>query len=169
MVVALLKRAQSDADKHPVTPLEALVHPKTAPLLPKTTGELDTVIGPPPESVVVGVLEMSLPPDTSASCPFVQGDVVDRPSKEIVPVVVMVPPRTGHVVPIEDTVALDVLQVVHPRETVPPSETAPPPVSGEFAVTVTEEAASCELPMVEDEIIIPLVSSARSLVAVRPG
>lgn len=63
-------------------------------------------------------------------------EVVARPPQVIVPVVVIVPPLIGHVVPIEETDAFEVLQVVQVRVSVPPRENVPPPPSGELVVMV---------------------------------
>lgn len=70
-----------------------------------------TVLADPVEDVAT--LVSSLPELTKARFPMVHGDVVEIPSKAIVPDVVIVPPVTGHVVAIEETVAFDVLQVEH--------------------------------------------------------
>ena len=52
-----LNAFQSAPVKQPVTPEEAEVQPSTAPLAPITTGEFETVIGPPPARVVVATPE----------------------------------------------------------------------------------------------------------------
>src|SRR3979411_2780404 len=77
---------------------------------PRTVKEVHETV-PEHVALVVATVPSSLSDVQYARFPIVGAAEVATPPKVSVPVVVIVPPMTGHVVAIEDTVALLVLQL----------------------------------------------------------
>ena len=84
VLVAVWRKPQSRAVIQPATPLEADVHPRTAPLAPITTGVFETVIGPPPARVVVATPNTPAAPFDTRRLLDAGCDVVARPTQLIV-------------------------------------------------------------------------------------
>jgi hypothetical protein len=98
VVVAELNLEKSAAAIHPATDAVAVVQPRTAPEVPRTTGELETVIGPPPPRVVVATVPSSAafvvsPTLVQYARPATVGMAEVPTCPLIVPDVVIVPPR----------------------------------------------------------------------------